>query len=150
MERLIFKGIDMNDTKAFSALEHQFRANKSQVLASVPWLVAELIEAVGFKTTMEFIFENGGKKLHINKDPKDLSSKLGFLISDELYEKITFLACSEYLEIPSTWGVFEKIRSALVTSAVMEGKSREEIRSTYGVSCRFLTKLFNGKRELVQ
>ena len=147
MNRQIFKGIDINDAQVFETLEKQFNANRSEVLATVPWLVAELIEAVGFKTTMKFIDKSGGKKIHINKDRLDLARKLGFAITEELYDKIRYLACNEYLEIPSTWGVFEKIRSALVKSAVMDGKTREEIRSTYGVSSRFLTKIFNGKSD---
>jgi len=142
MNYQMFKGIDVNNERVFKALEVQFNANQSQVLAKVPWLIAELIEAVGFEATMRFVDEMGGTKIYINKGREEFAKKFNFPVTEKLFDRISYLTSGEYLEVPSTWGVFEKIRSALVSSAFEAGMQREEIRDTYGVSCRFLTNLF--------
>ncbi len=143
MERHIFKGIPIYDADVFQTLEDLFNENRGQVLAALPWLVSELIEAVSFKDAMTFIYINGGRKLYISKDWHDLTQKFGFPVSEHLYNQIMILSDSSgYLEIPSPWGVSERIRKALVVSAYKNGRSREEIRETFGISSRSLTNLF--------
>ncbi|WP_020593489.1 hypothetical protein [Kiloniella laminariae] len=147
MKRQIFKGIPIYDDQAFSTLEDLFNENRGQILAALPWLVSELIEQVSFKITLEFIYENGGRKLYIRNDWKDLAKKFGFPVSEQLYNQIMHLSDSSgYLEIPSPWGVSERIRRALVVSSYNKGMSREEIRETFGVSSRSLTNLFRSKQ----
>ncbi|MCZ4280307.1 hypothetical protein O4H49_05935 [Kiloniella laminariae] len=146
MKRQIFKGIPIYDDQAFKTLEDLFNENRGQILAALPWLVSELIEQVSFKITLEFIYENGGRKLYIRNDWKDLADKFGFPVTEQLYNQIMHLSDSSgYLEIPSPWGVSERIRRALVVSSYNKGMSREEIRETFGVSSRSLTDLFRRK-----
>ena len=143
MEQHIFKGIPIYDQEAFAILENLFIENRGQILASLPWLVSELIEHIGLREALEFIYKNGGKKIYIRNDCADLSRKFGLQLDESLYNKIVNLSDSSgYVEIPSPWGVSERIRKALIVSDFQRGSSREELRRTYGLSSRALTNIF--------
>ena len=69
MEHQIFKGIPIYDDAVFETLEGLFKKNRSRILATLPWLVSELIEQVNFKEALEFVHKNGGRKIYIRNDP---------------------------------------------------------------------------------
>ncbi|RED52370.1 hypothetical protein [Aestuariispira insulae] len=146
MERHIFKGIPIYDEEAFAILETQFWENRSLILAGLPWLVSELIEWVGLRCALDLIYRHGGRKFYLRNERSDLSEKLGIDVPDQLYQRILqFSDSSGYVEIPSPWGVSERIRRALIWGDYKKGMTREEIRQTYGVSSRALSNIFKGK-----
>ena len=146
MERHIFKGIPIYDEEAFATLEALYQENRGQILASLPWLVSELIEHIGLRQALEFIYRHGGRKFYLRNDRQDLVRKFGFDIPEFLYQRIVDLSDSSgYVEIPSPWGVSERIRRALIMSDFRKGMTREEIRQIYGVSSRALSNIFNAK-----
>lgn len=147
MEPQIFKGIPIYDDTAFQVLEDLFDENRGQILATLPWLVSELIERTNFKDAMTCVYQNGGMRFYLRNDREDLSKKIGLPISQDLYERVLALCDSSgYVEIPSPWGVSECIRRALIASDYHKGMSREDIRKTYGVSSRTLTNIFRCKK----
>ena len=146
MERHMFKGIPVYDDAVFEALEDLFKKNQNRILATLPWLVCELIEKISFKEALEFIYYNGGRKIYIRNDRQNFSTTFGLRVSEDLYDQILHLSDSSgYVEIPSPWGVSERIRQALIMSSYHKGMSRENIRQTYGVSSRALTNIFRSK-----
>ena len=146
MERQIFKGIPIYDAAVFETLEDLFEKNRNQILAALPWLVCELIEEINFKEALEFIFHNGGRKIYIRNNRHDFSKTFGLRVSQDLFDVIKNLSdTSGYVEIPSPWGVSERIRQALIMSSFQAGMPREQIRQTYGVSSRALTNIFRSK-----
>lgn len=146
MERRIFKGIAIYDAAVFEALEGLFEKNRNRVLATLPWLVCEMIDKTNFKEALEFIYENGGRRIYIRHDREDFSNTFGLRLSQDLFDSILHLSDSSgYVEIPSPWGVSERIRQALIVSSFDQGMPREKIRRIYGVSSRTLTNLFRSK-----
>ena len=144
MERQIFKGFPIYDQVAFATLEQLFEENRGLVMASLPWLVAELIEDFGFREALEFVYCHGGRKIYLRNDRADLARKMDLNISQKLHERILNLSSSSgYVEIPSPWGVSEAIRRALIMGDYNKGMKREEIRQTYGLSSRALTNIFS-------
>ena len=85
-----------------------------------------------------------GKKFYLQNDRESLSLKFGFDVPESLHLQILKLSDSSgYMEIPSPWGVSERLRSALILSDYKRGRTREEIRQLYGLSTRSLYNIFN-------
>ncbi len=147
MDRYMFKGFPIYDQVAFAKLEMLFNENRSLIMASLPWLVSELIEDFGFRLALEFIYKHGGRKIYLKNDRADLARKMDLNISDRLHRRILcFSSSSGYVEIPSPWGVSEAIRRAMIMGDYSKGMNREEIRQTYGLSSRALTNIFSVNR----
>ncbi|PHS76730.1 MAG: hypothetical protein COB59_10545 [Rhodospirillaceae bacterium] len=148
MERHIFKGLPIYDKEAFNDLNKHYDENKSHILAALPWFVSELIEGVGFKEAIEFVYNNGGKRIFLGKTSEHLSKRTGLKISNVLFERILKQTDgSNCVDIPCPWGVSERIRWAMILCATMEGVPRDQIRDNFGISRRSLANLYRNPKK---
>ncbi len=138
----IFSGLPSADDPRFYLFEVFYQKNKVEVLATLPWLVSELIENDGFGSMLEFVRHYGGCRIYINKDYAVFVRKTGMILSEKTYRKMLLHSASEsVLDIPSAWGIYLKLRNVAIRSLLQAGVSLEQIARDFGMTERALRKI---------
>ncbi|NKI73676.1 hypothetical protein Dpoa2040_000892 [Dickeya sp. CFBP 2040] len=140
--RSIFSGLpDLNDPR-FVVFNDFYLNNKVKVLSSLPWVVSEIIENDGFDKMIEFIISHGGCRIYISRNYPLFVQRVGMRLSEKTHEKMLFHSMPDNaLDIPSSWGIYLKLRHIAVTSLLSQGVSQERIARDFGITSRALRKI---------
>lgn len=150
----LFECIPDPGTAKHSLLLDFCKTNHSYVLASLPFIAAEIAEFCGYYAFFELIREFGGSKINIAGGPEMLVNRYGISISDTDYKKLQHHVACDWVDLPSAWGVFVALRRTAIMSEVTQSHipppsqtklNRATLNRTlaqkYGVSERYVRKL---------
>ncbi|MBO8135344.1 hypothetical protein [Dickeya fangzhongdai] len=138
----IFSGLPSVDDPRFYLFEDFYQHNKIDVLATLPWLVSELIENDGFDIMLEFVRRYGGCRIYINKDYAAFMQKVGIALSEKTYRNMLLHSASDsVLDIPSAWGIYLKLRNVAIRLLLQSGVNLEQIARDFGMTERALRKI---------
>ncbi len=140
--RGVFSGLpDLNDPR-FSVFNDFYLNNKVTVLASLPWVVSEIIENDGFDKMIEFIINHGGGRIYVSRDYPLFLQRVGMHLSKKTHDKMLFHSMPDnVLDIPSSWGIYLKLRNVVVRLLLSQGVSQEQIARDFGITSRALRKI---------
>ncbi len=147
----LFECIPQEGTEKHSQLLEFCRQNHSHVLATMPFIAAEVAEFCGYYAFFELIREFGGSKINIGGGPEKLLDRYGLYLSDQAYEKLMFHTECDWIDLPSAWGVFIALRRAAIMGEVKKTRLparkgpvlNRSLAQKYGVSERYVRKLSN-------
>jgi hypothetical protein len=134
----VFSGIPPADTERFNWLLAFCEGYRDYVLATLPWLLAEVAQVNGFKDMLIVARNRSGQCVAIPSHASELESRLGISVSDKLYHNIRRLAAGPSVDIPSAWGTFLALRRAAIDIALQDGLPDQEIAVRFGVTVRHL------------
>jgi hypothetical protein len=138
----LFTGIPPDDSGQFHSFCAFCREHEAHILATLPWLAAEIAGSVGFAPMLSFIRRFSGSRLHLSNDLEHFQERTHLEISSATHRKI--LKCAgetSLVDVPSAWGVFLALRRVAILEAVNAGSERRAIAQQFGVSERSLRKL---------
>lgn len=124
------------------------RHHHSHVLASMPFIAAEIAAYCGYYAFFELIREYGGTKINIGGGAARLTERYGLAISAQDYERLLYHTECDWVDLPSAWGVFMALRRTAIMAEYngfrpSVGPSfNRTLAQKYGVSERYVRKLF--------
>ncbi|NTE87456.1 hypothetical protein [Agrobacterium rubi] len=137
----VFCGIPLPGDAAFAVIVEFYERSKPEVLASMPWVAAELCEHEGLETMLGFIEKNGGRRLYIAKDFKAFNKKISVVIKETTHERLRHFARDHSLiDIPSLWGIFLALRRVAIRHFIRKGANPGRISKDFGVTDRYIRK----------
>ena len=147
----LFECIPPEGSEKHSQLLEFCRLNHSHVLATMPFIAAEVAEFCGYYAFFELIREFGGSKINIGGGSEKLLERYGLFMSDQVYEKLMYHTECDWIDLPSAWGVFIAIRRAAIMGEVKKAPIptkkgpvlNRSLAQKYGVSERYVRKLSN-------
>lgn len=134
-----FAGIPANSTLDHRDLVRFCDENRSQVLASLPWIAAEIAGLESFISMFEMQRFTGGRRLYLSNRHTVVERKLGISLREGTFSALrkgSQPTC--IVDIPSSWGVFTAIRRAGIFIALGNCADHKDILKRFGVSRRVL------------
>ncbi|HEX8470103.1 MAG TPA: hypothetical protein VF633_03235 [Brevundimonas sp.] len=135
----LFNGLPARGSTAYVELLVFLNANRSAVLAALPWVAAEIAGNEGFEVMLDFVCRLGGRRLYISARLQEFSratdSAFGLATHRNL---LRGAGVSSLLEAPSAWGVFLVFRRVALARALAEGVSKKAAARLFGVTERSL------------
>ena len=137
----LFSGLPREDGATFRALVAFAAANRSAVLAGLPWITAEIAGNEGFETMFHVVRTRGGQRLYVSPDLARFALTLGVPVGAVTHRRVIASAgASSVVDMPSAWGVFLALRRVGIDLALSEGTPRAAVAQAFGVTTRSLRK----------
>lgn len=135
----LFQGLPSEKSADFVELCAFCSMHRANVLASLPWLAADIAGLDGFPLMFKFVTNFSGARLHVSTDPKKFKKTVGIDISDRTHRRILLGAgSSQIIDVPSAWGIFISLRRVAIQSMIQGGAEPREVARRFGVSERSL------------
>lgn len=138
----LFTGIPPPDSQEFGALVAFCEAHRPAVLASLPFIAAELAEVEGFAGMMRFIRSFGGHQRYVPTTRCGFQQSWPGGLKPAAQDQMILYANSKgQLDIPSSWGVYLALRRTAIFEALSEGQCDRAIASKFGSTQRNVRRL---------
>lgn len=135
----LFLGLPGPATPAFDALCAFCEEHRVAVLASLPWVAAEIAGHDGFGAMLRFVRALGGRRVYVPRDRRGFAERLGVELSAATHARLLAHASEAgTVEIPSAWGVFIALRRIAIRAAMAAGDDLRLVAQSFGVSERHL------------
>lgn len=134
-----FAGLPDPDSDDFESLCLFCEEHRVAVLASLPWVAAEIAGLGGFEAMLRLVRRHGGRRLYLPRGRAACSTRLGLNLDPPTHLRLLDRASAAgTIEIPSAWGVFVGLRRVAIRAAVRAGRSQREVAQAFGVTERHL------------
>ncbi|MGO4261391.1 hypothetical protein [Lysobacter sp. TAB13] len=134
-----FTGLPPPDTDDFDSLCRFCEDHRVAVLASLPWVAAEVAGLSGFDAMLRLVLRHGGRRLYLPRGRVACSDRLEVPLDPATHRRLLDRASAAgTIEIPSAWGVFVGLRRVAIRAAVRAGRSQREVAQAFGVTERHL------------
>ncbi|KWS05401.1 hypothetical protein IEQ11_00220 [Lysobacter capsici] len=134
-----FAGLPSPDSADFESLCRFCEDHRITVLASLPWVAAEVAALGGFAAMLRLVRRHGGRRLYLPRGRTACSVRLGVALDAPTHRRLLDRASAAgTIEIPSAWGVFVGLRRVAIRAAVRAGRSQREVAQSFGVTERHL------------
>jgi len=138
----LFECIPPPGSAGFAELVGFCEQHRSLVLASLPFVAAEMAHSNGFAEMLKVIRRAGGTKVYISHDRRKFNSRFHLSLDEKQHDRLVLQSDSSGLvDLPSSWGIFVSIRRAAIIAALKNRHPRDEIVRRFGVTNRYLRKL---------
>ncbi|WP_363799679.1 hypothetical protein ABU614_05870 [Lysobacter firmicutimachus] len=142
-----FAGLPEPDSPAFESLRQFCEDHHVDVLASLPWVAAEVAGKAGFGAMLRLVHRHGGRRLYLPRGRAACSSRMGLSLDPLTHRQLLDRASAAgTIEIPSAWGVFVGLRRVGIRAAIRSGRSLREVAHAFGVTERHLRREADGLR----
>ncbi|MHA6287174.1 hypothetical protein [Maricaulis sp. CAU 1757] len=134
-----FSGLPETGSRDLDQLISYCEAFRSDTLAALPWIAAEIAGREGFPSLMACQRHVGGRRLYIPRTPADLACRFGVDIRASTHAAIHKAAAPGLVvDMPSSWGIFSAIRRSAIRRAVAADCPADQITRMFGISRRIL------------
>ena len=134
-----FAGLPAPESADFESLCRFCEDHRVAVLASLPWVAAEIAALRGFEAMLRLVGAHGGRRLYLPRERHACSARLGVTLDAPTHRRLLDRASAAgTIEIPSAWGVFVGLRRVAIRAAVRAGRSQREVAQAFGVTERHL------------
>ena len=138
---LLFRGLPSPESARYVPLIQFCEDHKDQVLASLPWLVAEITDQSDFHLMINLVLARSGSRIY-QHDLRRECAKRGVTITDKVMDRLLAMNNgTDRFELPSAWGVFSTLRRLAILCDLRGGTPLATIARNYGVSLRYLRSL---------
>ncbi|KRA17027.1 MULTISPECIES: hypothetical protein [unclassified Lysobacter] len=135
----LFLGLPCPGTPAFDALCDFCDEHRVAVLASLPWVAAEIAGHDGFDAMLRFVRALGGRRVYVPRDRSGFADRLGVELSATTHARLlAHTSEAGTVEVPSAWGVFIALRRIAIRAAMAAGGDLRSVAQSFGVSERHL------------
>lgn len=135
----LFLGLPCPGTPAFDALCAFCEEHRVAVLASLPWVAAEIAGHDGFAAMLRFVRALGGRRVYVPRDRRGFADRLGVELSATTHARLlAHTSEAGTVEVPSAWGVFIALRRIAIRAAMDAGGDLRTVAQSFGVSERHL------------
>lgn len=138
---LLFRGLPSPDSARYVPLVEFCEGQKDQVLASLPWLAAEIADQSDFHLLINLVLARSGGRIY-QQDLRRECAKQGVTITNKTMDRLIAMNNGvDRFELPSAWGVFSTLRRLAILCDLRRGIPLATIARNYGVSLRYLRSL---------
>lgn len=142
----VFRGLPATSSNSYQQLITFFNLHKEESLASLPAIVSELAEAIGFSETLDFFRDNSAPKVHVQSDCRFFATMRLADKPDACRHIIKIADDDGYLYLPSAGGVYTGLKRAAIRIALEHQVCKRDIIRFFGISNRHFTTLRNKTR----